>query len=39
LQVHQQLKEKKIIASAPIWGPWTQNLYIAGLQCAPYRYK
>jgi hypothetical protein len=30
LQVHQQLKEKKIIASAPIWQSWTQNLYIAG---------
>jgi hypothetical protein len=36
LQVDEQLKEKKIIASAPIWRPWTQNLYIAGLHCAPY---
>jgi hypothetical protein len=28
LQVDEQLKEKKILASAPIWRSWTQNLYM-----------
>jgi hypothetical protein len=30
LQVDEQLKEKKIIASAPIWQSWMHNLSIAG---------